>query len=190
MEQIPKYFEKAIGHKMNDHDWDLFSSKLSRQAFPKNHILLKEGRIENYLSFVEKGIIRYYIPGIYNDLTFAFVFSGSFTSAYDSFLTRNPVEYQVQTLAKTTLWRISYIELQTIYDETEVGNEIGRIASEHLYLIKFRRELSLLTETAEQRYLNLINEQPHFIQHIPLKYIAAYIGVTPQALSRIRKRIS
>lgn len=189
MNQIRAYFEQSIGHKMTEQDWNLFRAKLLQREFPKKHILLKKGQVENNLSFVETGIIRYYIPKIENDLTFAFVFNGYFASAYDSFLTRKPLTYQVETLTKTTLWQISHADLQTIYNETEIGNKIGRAAAENLFLIKLKRELSLLNETAEQRYLNLLKEQPQLIQYIPLKYIASYIGVTPQALSRIRKRI-
>jgi hypothetical protein len=85
---------------------------------------------------------------------------------------------------------VSYNDLQEIYRETEVGNLIGRQAGEDLFLKKSKRELSLLDDTAEQRYLNLFTEQPHLIKQIPLKYIASYIGITPQALSRIRGRIS
>lgn len=96
----------------------------------------------------------------------------------------------METLTKTTLWQLTYDDLQAIYDETEIGNAIGRQASEDLFLKKSKRELSLLNETAEQRYLNLFTEQPKLIEKIPLKYIASYIGITPQALSRIRKRIS
>jgi DNA-binding MarR family transcriptional regulator len=55
---------------------------------------------------------------------------------------------------------------------------------------KSKRELSLLIQSAQERYLNLLTEQPELLQFIPLKYIASYIGITPQALSRIRKRIS
>ena len=55
---------------------------------------------------------------------------------------------------------------------------------------KTKRELSLLTKTAEDRYLDLFKEEPRLLQQISLKYIASYIGITPQALSRIRKRIS
>lgn len=135
------------------------------------------------------GIVRYYIPKLENELTFTFVFSNSFVSGYDSFLTRKPSTFHIETLTNTILWRLSYIDLQTIYNETKIGNLIGRQASESLFLKKSKRELSLLNETAEQRYLNLFTEQPHLIQQIPLKYIASYIGVTPQALSRIRKRI-
>lgn len=64
------------------------------------------------------------------------------------------------------------------------------MSSERLFLIKSKREQSLLNESAETRYLNLFTQRPKLIKEIPLKYIASYIGVTPQALSRIRKRIS
>ncbi|MFY7900082.1 MAG: Crp/Fnr family transcriptional regulator [Chitinophagaceae bacterium] len=188
MEQIRQYFEQIC--TLSNKDWELFSSKLDKQLLPKKHLLLKQGQTENYLSFVEKGTIRFFIPNEENDVTFAFAFAGNFASSYDSFLTQNPTTYCVETLSETILWRISYANLQQIYNDTEVGNRIGRFASEELFLKKSKRELSLLTHTAEQRYLNLFKEQAHVLQLIPLKYIASYIGITPQALSRIRKRIS
>jgi CRP-like cAMP-binding protein len=188
MEQIRKYFEKIA--TQTDHDWQIFSSKLSRKEFAKKTLLLKAGQTENYLSFIEKGIIRFYIPGDENDLTFNFAFANAFVSAYDSFLTQLPCAYRVETLTDTILWRLTHSDLQVIYKETEVGNLIGRHASEELFLNKSKRELSLLNDSAEQRYLNLFKEQPHVIRDIPLKYIASYIGITPQALSRIRNRIS
>jgi len=187
MELIRKYFEKTF--KLTDRDWQIFSSKLTRKEFPKKHMLLKVGQVENHLSFVETGIIRFYIPKEENDLTFAFTFDSNFVSGYDSFLTRTPSTYNIETSTKTILWRLTYNDLQKVYNDTEIGNAIGRQASEDLFLKKSKRELSLLNETAEQRYLNLFTEQPKLIEKIPLKYIASYIGVTPQALSRIRKRI-
>ena len=123
-------------------------------------------------------------------MTFSFAFAGNFISAYEFFITRERSIYQIETITATTLWSVSYAHLQKIYTETIVGEKIGRFASEELFLKKSKRELSLLTESAEQRYLNLFKEQPQLLQSIPLKYIASYIGITPQALSRIRKRIS
>jgi CRP-like cAMP-binding protein len=187
MIRIRKYFEETI--KMSDEDWLMFASKLTRQEFPKNTALLNAGDTENYLSYVEEGIIRFFIPKEENDLTFTFVFGDSFISGYDSFLTRIPSTYTIETLTKTVLWRLTYDDLQTIYSETEIGNTIGRKAGEELFLRKSKREISLLSDSAEQRYLNLFSEQPHLIKNIPLKFIASYIGITPQALSRIRKRI-
>lgn len=188
MEQIRAYFEKNV--TLTDRDWQFFSSKLIREEYPKHHLVLKAGQTENYLSFIETGILRFYIPKEEPDFTFAFAFENSFVSGYDSFLTQRPSSYSIQTLKKTILWRITYNDLQSIYKETAIGNTIGRFASEELFLKKSKREISLLNQSAEQRYLNLFSEQPLLIEKIPLKYIASYIGITPQALSRIRKRIS
>lgn len=187
MKQIREYFETIVD--LTESDWQIFSSKLSKQDFPKRTVLLEAGDIENHLSFISRGAIRFYIPQEDNEFTFSFAFENDFVSAYDSFLTRSPSVYQVETLTDTTIWKLSYSDLQVIYEKTTVGNEIGRKASEGLYLTKTKRELSLLTQSAEERYRNLFSEQPHLIREMPLKYIASYIGVTPQALSRIRRRI-
>jgi CRP-like cAMP-binding protein len=138
---------------------------------------------------MEVGIVRFYIPKEDNDVTFTFGFEDNFISGYDSFLTRSPSTYNIETLTKTTLWRVTHHDLQDIYARTAMGNQIGRQASEELFLKKSKRELSLLNESAEQRYLNLFTEQPHLFEKVPLKFIASYIGITPQALSRIRSRI-
>ena len=188
MQQIQEYFQRMV--TLSEDDWSMFSSKLERKSIHRKTLLLKTGQTENYLSFVEKGIVRFYIPREENDLTFGFVFENSFFSAYDSFLTRTPATYQIETLTETVLWRLTYPDLQEIYQKTKVGNTIGRYAAEELFLKKSKRELSLLNDSAEQRYLQLFTERPNLLQQVPLKYIASYIGITPQALSRIRRRIS
>ena len=111
-------------------------------------------------------------------------------SAYDSFITRRPSFYQIETLTDTKLWYLTHQDVMEMRVETVSGQEIGRLIAETLFLKKFEREQELLTMTAEERYLNLLNKSPKVIQQIPLKYIVSYIGITPQALSRIRKRIS
>ena len=177
---------------ISDKDWQIFSSKLEKREFSKKSEITSVGQIENYISFIEKGIVRLFIPkeDKEKEITFGFSFHDEFVSAYDSFLTKTPSLYQLQALTETTLWSISYDDLQEVYNTTQIGNLIGRFSSEKLYLIKSKREQSLLNETAKQRYLNLFKERPRLIKEIPLKYVASYIGLTPQALSRIRKQIS
>lgn len=187
MEKIRALFNEL--EPQNDDDWQVFSSKLLRREYPKKTLLLKKGQIEKHLSFIEKGMLRFFVPGE-EDLTFGFAFEGEFFSAYDSFLTRMPSSYHVQTLSETHLWQLTYDDLQEVYQKTGSGNLLGRKASEGLFLKKQKRELALLQLSAEERYLNLFSERPEVIRQIPLKYIASYIGITPQALSRIRKRIS
>ncbi|ARV05405.1 CarD family transcriptional regulator [Polaribacter sp. SA4-10] len=190
MQKFRKYIESIA--TINDEDWLFFSSLLKKREFSKKSSFLKKGEIENSISFIEKGEVRLFIPkeDEEKEITFGFSFQGEFVSAYDSFITQTPSLYQLETLTDTVLWSISYTDLQKVYKTTKVGNTIGRYVSERLFLIKSKREQSLLNDTPEERYLKLFKERPNVIKQIPLKYIASYIGVTPQALSRIRKRIS
>jgi len=96
----------------------------------------------------------------------------------------------VEALTDMVVWQIHYDDLQEVYRTSPVGNLIGRLTVENIYLAKLNKEYSYLSESAEERYLKLMKEQPDLFQLIPLKHIATYLGITPQALSRIRRRIS
>ena len=120
MIEIKKYFQKMVA--ISEKDWEFFSSKLIRREFAQKSIILKVGQKENYLSFIEKGIVRKCIPQEFDDLTFEFAFVNNFVSAYDFFLTQEPSTYQLETLTDTILWSVSYNDLEIIYDKTEIGN--------------------------------------------------------------------
>ena len=189
MKQIKDYLDQiAI---ISQADWDFFTSKLIRRVIPKKTVFLKLNEIENYISFIESGVVRVFIPkeDPEKEITFGFSFKDQFISAYDSFLTQKPSAYQLQALTETTVLSITYDNLQAVYKTTQIGNLIGRLTAERLFLIKSSREQNLLNLNAEERYMKLFKERPELLKIIPLKYISSYIGVTPQALSRIRKRI-
>lgn len=188
MDKIRNYIENFT--EINDEDWKFFSSKLQKKSYPKKSIITEIGETENHISFIQKGIVRLLIPKKEEEITFGFSFENEFISAYDSFLIQKPSQYQLETLADTCLLSITYSDLQKVYLQTKIGNLIGRLVAERLFILKSNRALSLLNDSAEKRYLNLFTERPNLIKEIPLKYIASYIGVTPQSLSRIRKQIS
>jgi CRP-like cAMP-binding protein len=187
MGYIKEYIEKLT--KLSEQEWQVISSYFVKRELPKGTKLIKIGETEQYLSFIEKGIVRYYIPGEDEDLTFGFGFGKEFMCAFDSFLTRLPSEYEQITLSNTIVWRISYNDLQKVYMQTQTGNYWGRLIAESLFLSKSKREISLLKYSAKERYLELFTNKSNIIKQIPLKYIASYIGITPQALSRIRRQI-
>ncbi|UYQ95779.1 Crp/Fnr family transcriptional regulator [Chitinophaga horti] len=188
MGYIREYYERII--RLQEKEWQFIASHFARRVFAKNEIITQVGETEQFLSFVETGIVRFYIPGDEQELTFDFCFDKEFTCAYPSFLTRTPSECALQALTETVAWRISYEDLQRVYAETQAGNYLGRFVSEKLFLAKSERELSLLKYTARERYLRLFSERPDILKFIPLKYVASYIGITPQGLSRIRRQIS
>ena len=189
LKQIKHYLDQIA--TISQSDWDFFTSKLIRRVIPKKAIFLKLNEIENHISFIESGVVRVFIPkeDPEKEITFGFSFKDQFISAYDSFLTRKPSAYQLQALTETTILSITYDDLQAVYKTTQIGNLIGRLTAERLFLIKSNREQNLLNLTAEERYISLFKERPELLKIIPLKYISSYIGVTPQALSRIRKRL-
>jgi CRP-like cAMP-binding protein len=189
LQQIKAYLDQIA--TISNSDWEFFMSKLQPRVIKKKAVFLKLNEIENHISFVESGVVRLFIPkeNPEKEITFGFSFKDQFISAYDSFLTRKPSAYELQALTETTLLSITYDDLQEVYQKTQIGNLIGRLTAERLFLIKSKREQNLLNLPAEELYMKLFKERPKLIKEIPLKYISSYIGVTAQALSRIRKRI-
>ena len=189
LEQIKAYLDQIAA--ISQVDWDFFTSKLQRHVIKKKAVFLQINEIENHISFIESGVVRLFIPkeNPNKEITFGFSFKDQFVSAYDSFLTQTPSAYQLQALTETTLLRMTYSDLQEVYKNTQIGNLVGRLTAERLFLLKSSREQNLLNLTAEERYLKLFKERPELLKIIPLKYISSYIGVTAQALSRIRKRV-
>ncbi|MDN5202741.1 Crp/Fnr family transcriptional regulator [Fulvivirgaceae bacterium BMA10] len=177
-------------HPISENDWSIIEPLFVKKEYLRNEFILRRGEIEKYLYFIESGILRSYVDRNESEVTLEFSFQETIFCSYSSFLTQTQSQVDVQAITDLTIWRIGFDDLQKVYLETSIGNLIGRVACEIQYLEKSNRELSLLTKTAEERYLDLFKEQPALIQNIPLKYIASYIGITPQALSRIRKRIS
>lgn len=186
MDKLKEFLTQKLD--IQPEEWGYFSSFLTKKIVPKATLILKKGEIENTISFIEKGSVRFFVPYEENELTFAFIFENDFVCAYDSFLTQKPSSYNSETLTDTVIWQLTYDNLQLLYSTLPKSNIFGRLLTEEIYLKKARRELAFLTQSAEERYLDLFSLRPNIIKSIPLKHIASYIGVTPQALSRIRKR--
>lgn len=186
--RVKEYLEMFT--KINDEDSDFISQVLKRKSYKKKECLTRIGEVEQKIFFIDKGIVRIYFPRIENDLTFDFYFKNSAVSSFDSFLLKTQSTSQIEALTDVTGWEISYDNLQEVYQKTTIGNEFGRKNMEFVLLNRAKREMDLLTKTAEERYWDLISDRPNLIQQIPLKYIASYLGITAQALSRIRKRNS
>ncbi len=187
MQSLITYFTK-LGFSEND--LTTFLSCIKTRKFSANELILSNGQLENYLSFIDNGVVRYYVLANDKEITFDFAFKDSFYCAYDSYYSRTKTDAYIQAITDCQLYSISYENLQILYEKCETAKKLGRIATEFLLSKKVKRELYFLTKTPQERYEILLKEQPKYIQQIPLKYLASYIGVVPETLSRIRKRIS
>lgn len=157
----------------------------------KNDFLLAEGKICNEYCFLEQGFMRSYTydpEG--NDVTIAFNSNNQVVCELFSFFKRVPAKENIQALTDCKLYYITFEQLQTIFHAMPEFREFGRTILVNSYARLKQRMLSMIQETAEQRYATLIKTNPDIFQNAPLKYIASYLGITDTSLSRIRKEFA
>lgn len=186
---IRNFFDRQA--VLSEEEWQLFKSKLIKREYKKGDFIIKEGEIEQYLSFQIKGITRMFIlkpDG--TEISVGFCFENDFSSAYTSFIFQSPSNIYIQCIQECTLLSISKNDLEYAYSVSQTGERLGRINAELFSVFLIERNISLLSESAEERYLKLLENHPQMMQLIPLKYIASYLGVTAESLSRIRKKIT
>ena len=160
-------------------------------SFQRNEFLTKDGTTEQYLYYIKSGIVRWFAyDNKANECTFDFAFSGDFANSYQSFKTQTPSTLCLQALTNVVCYKIHQNTLNTIILENIELSHLFIEILESLFIRKIQRELSLIKNSPQENYEYLMKKEPYLIKNVPLQYIASYIGITPQALSRIRKRIT
>lgn len=188
IEDLKSNFKKLMD--MPASQADVFLKGLQIRCFEKGELILEAGKTERYLSVVLEGLTRHYLIRNGEDKSFDFSFKNEFNSSYASFVQQQPSQFYIEAIEPTLLASFSYEFLNTLYEKYPASNRFGRIAIEDYFVLREKRELSLLTENATERYKKLLEEQPIYIQQIPLKYLASYLNIKPESLSRIRKQIT
>jgi CRP-like cAMP-binding protein len=170
-------------------EWENFEVCLHLRRFKIDEAISPFYKTENYLNFVCKGIIRAYrLDESGNEVSLYFNFDNEFSSSYDSFLMQQPSLLCLQAITEVACLSISYSDLQTLYAASIKGERFGRMMAENAYKRRVQREYNLLALSAEEKYNELKLKQPELIESIPQKYLASYIGITPQSLSRLKKK--
>jgi len=161
---------------------------LKKTELPKGSFLIMEGKICDHIYFLEKGCLRGYYNLDGKEITYWFAFENNFVTSFFSFITRKPCVECIQLVEDCTLWAISYDDLQKLYDTHPDIERLGRLMNERYYVMLEERFVSNHFKEARERYENLITNAPHIVQRIPLGYIASYLGITQETLSRIRSK--
>ncbi len=169
--------------------WETFAQSGQILETAKNEVIKKYGEREKYFYFILKGSGGIMLFNNNNYLCIDLCFDGDFFGDYLSFLTNQKTDLEVICFEPCRLFRISQINFQEL-SKTEYGKAICQVASDSLFIHKQTQQLELLSKTAEQRYLDMLEKQPNIIRRTPNKYIASYLGITPESFSRIRKKIS
>jgi CRP/FNR family transcriptional regulator, anaerobic regulatory protein len=159
------------------------------KIFKKKEFLLQEGDRCDHITFVNSGCLRlfYNVDGAEN--TIQFFFGDSWYTDYASLLTGQPTIENLQALQESEVVQFKKYDLYKLFDSMPVFEKVGRIFAENAYLAISQLNQMKTNEEPEIRYLNLLKTRPELVQQIPQHYIASYLGIKPETLSRIRKRI-
>ena len=152
----------------------------------KGEYVVREGQVEQSLYLIESGAVRVIHVTEFEEQTIRFGYTGSMITSLSSFITGKRSEFYIEALRKTTLRVVSRLKLFEVINEDSQNQRIYIKLLEGLVVQQMEREIDLLTESPIKRLQRVLHRSPNLFQEIPLKYIASYLRMTPETLSRIR----
>ncbi|TGJ98443.1 Crp/Fnr family transcriptional regulator [Leptospira langatensis] len=171
-------------------NWDRYKHMLRERKVPAKTVLFKEGEYAKTIFIVRNGCLRIKFDDNGRDITIAFIFANRAVTSIHSYRgTHKESRFGLESIEPSEIYYITEEDATTLYKENEGLKEI---------LLEFTLErfenylglfLSRIRDSPEERYLNLIKQQPDIVSRIPQHYIASYLGITPVSLSRIRNRV-
>ena len=163
---------------------------VEKHQYAKGETITKYSQIENRIYFIVSGIAEMTIKSYMTEKVIDFFFENELVCGYTSFLNQEPTDIQIKALTNIHVEAIKHEDMLNAYKFSLDANKFGRITTEQGYIRKSNREKNLLTKTAEERYIEMFQLRSQYISQIPVNKIAKYLGIHPESLSRIRKKIN
>jgi CRP-like cAMP-binding protein len=186
MEALMKKFE------LTEDDIRAFRANAQIVKFRKKELLLEENQINRYLYMMKDGVIRsYVIDKEGKDYTKSFFYSQNqdFAFSYPSFMFQEPSNLFLEAIMDCEVWAWHHSYIHEKLNNDFRFFRFFRHCTDLLYVRFEQKDIRMLRSTPEERYIMFKKENPDLINAIPLRYIATYLGITPETLSRIRKRV-
>lgn len=182
IEKIRSYIE------VNEDEERFIGNVFRVKDFAKGEHFLLAGDICYEAAFIESGVFRFYINTDERDATYYFAAENEFICDYPSFLPQRPSSINIQALESAEIQAICFNDLQRFYREINFGERFGRLIAEEIFVDSIQQLASFYQDKPAVRYQNFVHRFPQLVQRLPQYYIASYVGIEPQSLSRIRRR--
>lgn len=181
---LPTHIKRLV--KLSPEVEKEITSFFIREEYPKGHHLFGEGAVCRHIFYIEKGLVRlYHTNNNGKEITAWFSSENSFLTAIDSYYNHAPTFFNCELLEDSIIYSIRYSDVEKMLNNTESARfafhalyDIAKKMTEYIGSIKFK--------TAEERYNTLMQDYPLIFQRVNLGYIASYLGITQETLSRIR----
>lgn len=185
--EVRKFVSRFVTVK--EEEWDAVIPLIKTRYLKKNDYFVREGEVAKYISFTEEGYLRVFYNHDGDEITRDISPLHSFVTALPSFVSQKPSFEIIQAITDCKLFVIYKDNLENLYNHYINWQKVGRRVMEEMFVETQNRIYSFITQSAEMRYKEMMKKFPDIFLHVPLQYIASYLGITSQSLSRLRKSI-
>ena len=182
---------KKLCPKVTNVELDYLHSGLTITELKQKHFFIHANTIQKKIGFVYSGLLRaFYVDQNGNEISVNFIRENRYATHYSAFITQTPAKYYFQCIEPTILVSISYKHIQEGYIKFPIFERYGRLVAEEVLKMQQKRIESFLFENAETRYLDFVKENPDLFNRVSLSYLASFLGIERQSLTRIRKKLA
>lgn len=174
----------ALKTRLDQHPKNLW---LKDVILRRNDFLSLKGAVELHLFYVLEGSLRVYVEDETVEHTIRFGYKDSFIAALDSFISEKPTDFYIQAIKQSTVKVMHKKAFMEFVHSSPDNLLLWQKITEQLVYQQIEREIDLLTASPQDRYLRVLERSPQLFQEIPHKYIASYLRMTPETLSRLKK---
>lgn len=186
MKEFSDFIKSKIA--VEESDLQAILSKFKVKSVKKGQLILKRGQVAYQYFYIKSGALRFFYGESDKQLTAWIVFQNEFFTEISSLNPQKPTRFNIEAIENTELIYIDKPEMEKLYKQFPAWQELGRITWEAMAVRMIDQIISFQTLSAEERYLEFMANS-ELLQRVPVKQIASYLGITPNALSRIRKNI-
>ena len=174
---------------LTEKEFAVLADKLVVREFDRRQLLVSVGEVEQYLSFIIKGLARMYFYKGKTEMITNIAKEGELIGASASFLSGKPSYYYVETLEPCTLLSITRAKLEEAYQESPKIEKLGRLVTTYFVLQKEEWELECMRLDTRERFLRFNGNNPELLMRVPQKYLASYLNMKPETFSRLKNHI-
>lgn len=160
-----------------------------KRTFGKKAIVTRAGEVENYINFIESGLVRKYYKKEKEEMNTQISNEGHIIHAQESFHSRTPSEYFVETIEPTEFSSITYDGLEKMYSSSEKMQRLGRLVVTATMVLKDKRQSQMVKLTPRERFIRFVTKHPELMQRVPQKYLASYLHIKPETFSRFKHMV-
>jgi CRP-like cAMP-binding protein len=172
----------------NAEEWEAFVRIVRFRKLMKKDLLLEDGQVCKFIAFLNSGVMREYAFQNGKETTVDFLTENQFASDYQSFIMQEPSKQYLEALTDVDLIILKKDAINDLFDKYKVWERFGRLIIERVFCINEGKRKKIISTGNEEQYRDFATSYPQIIQQVPQYYIASYLGLTPEHLSRIRKK--